>query len=144
MSTFTNKASTALTISPAAEPYYKDRHGNVNAGYGANNAGLTKGALHTEVFDLLRPSYGDTWPMFQAPLVTYEQGGSGIVLRAIETSVGDTLTLYRIQTTRERLSTIEAAGTMPIACSEFCFHRRSLKILGRPSVIHPSQTMQPE
>lgn len=52
-----------------------------------------------QVFDLLYPSYGDTWPTFNGAVgMTYEQGGSGRAGLAIETAIGDTLTLaYRIQ-----------------------------------------------
>lgn len=66
-----------------------------------------------EVFDLFYPSYGDTYPMFNGAIgMTYEQAGHGSAGRAIETSSGDTLTLYdRIEhhlTTS--LSTIEMAS----------------------------------
>lgn len=47
-----------------------------------------------EVFDLFYPSYGDTWPTFNGAIgMTFEQGGSGRAGLAVETSVGDTLTL---------------------------------------------------
>ena len=47
-----------------------------------------------EVFDLLYPSYGDTYPMNNGGIgMTYEQGGSGRAGLGIETSIGDTLTL---------------------------------------------------
>ena len=66
-----------------------------------------------EVFDLLYPSYGDTYPTFNGAIgMTYEQGGSRIAGRAVITQTGDTLTLKdRIehhQTTA--LSTIEIAS----------------------------------
>ena len=77
MSTFTNKASTALTILPLPLSHThtrSSRHGNVNAkvilGRTTPNI-LTKGArfyFTREVFDLLYPSYGDTWPMFQGAI----------------------------------------------------------------------------
>ncbi len=67
-----------------------------------------------QVFDLLYPGYGDTWPMFNGALgMTYEQAGSGRAGLAILTAEGDTLTLKdRIDhhyTTS--LSTIEVAHT---------------------------------
>ena len=70
--------------------------------------------------------------MFQGAIgMTYEQGGSGRAGRAIQTSVGDTLTLaYRIQNhTESGLSTIEAAGThADRMLKEFsAFHRRNLE-----------------
>ena len=126
-------------FAPAAEPYHKiitpwqrECQGHI----GANNAKYfdQRGALYftREVFDLLYPSYGDTWPMFQGAIgMTYEQGGSGRAGRAIETAVGDTLTLsYRIQNHKETsLATIESAGIhADRLLQEFAaFHRRNLQ-----------------
>jgi len=126
-------------FAPAAEPYHKiitpwqrECQGHI----GANNAKYfdQRGALYftREVFDLLYPSYGDTWPMFQGAVgMTYEQGGSGRAGRAVETAVGDTLTLaYRIQNhTESGLSTVEAAGMhADRMLKEFsAFHRRNLE-----------------
>ena len=126
-------------FAPAAEPYHKiitpwqrECQGHI----GANNAKYfdQRGALYftREVFDLLYPSYGDTWPMFQGAIgMTYEQGGSGRAGRAVETAIGDTLTLaYRIQNHKESgLSTVEAAGThADRMLKEFAaFHRRNLE-----------------
>ena len=46
-----------------------------------------------EAFDLLYPSYGDTYPLYNGAIgMTYEQGGIGAGL-GIETNSGDTLTL---------------------------------------------------
>src|ERR1700710_1046600 len=46
-----------------------------------------------EEFDLLYPSYGDTYPIYNGSIgMTYEQGGIGAGL-AIATRSGDTLTL---------------------------------------------------
>ena len=66
-----------------------------------------------EVFDLLYPSYGDTYPTYNGGVgMTYEQGGGGRAGLGIITSIGDTLTLKdRIahhHTTG--LSTIEVAS----------------------------------
>ena len=126
-------------FAPAAEPYHKiitpwqrECQGHI----GTNNAKYfdQRGALYftREVFDLLYPSYGDTWPMFQGAIgMTYEQGGSGRAGRAIETAIGDTLTLaYRIQNhTESGLSTIESAGMhADRMLKEFsAFHRRNLE-----------------
>ena len=126
-------------FAPAAEPYHKiitpwqrECQGHI----GANNAKYfdQRGALYftREVFDLLYPSYGDTWPMFQGAIgMTYEQGGSGRAGRAIETAIGDTLTLaYRIQNhTESGLSTIESAGMhADRILKEFsAFQRRNLQ-----------------
>jgi hypothetical protein len=47
-----------------------------------------------EVFDLLYPSYGDTYPTYNGGIgMTYEQGGGGRAGLGIITSIGDTLTL---------------------------------------------------
>lgn len=124
-------------FAPAAEPYHKiitpwqrECQGHI----GANNAKYfdQRGALYftREVFDLLYPSYGDTWPMFQGAVgMTYEQGGSGRAGRAVETAIGDTLTLsYRIQNHKESgLSTIESAGQhVDRMLKEFAaYHRRN-------------------
>ncbi len=66
-----------------------------------------------QVFDLLYPGYGDTWPIFNGAIgMTYEQAGSGRAGLGIITAEGDTLTLAdRIEhhyTTS--LSTIEVAA----------------------------------
>ncbi len=48
-----------------------------------------------EIFDLVYPSYGDTWPIFNGAIgFTYEKGGSRDAGIAIERETGDTLTLY--------------------------------------------------
>ena len=47
-----------------------------------------------EVFDLLYPGYGDTYPMFHGAIgMTYEQGGSGRAGLSIKNEIGDFLTL---------------------------------------------------
>jgi len=65
---------------------------------GENNAGYfdEEGwSFYTkEYFDLLYPSYGDTWPTFNGAIgFTYEQGGSRDAGLAVENDYGDTLTL---------------------------------------------------
>jgi hypothetical protein len=65
-----------------------------------------------ETFDLLYPSYGDSWPTFQGAIgATYEQGGSGRAGVAYLQPTGDTLTLGdRIaHHYLASLSTVEAA-----------------------------------
>ena len=101
-----------MCIRDSISPWQRECQGHI----GKNNAKYfdQRGALYftREVFDLLYPSYGDTWPMFRGAVgMTYEQGGSGRAGRAIETALGDTLTLgYRIQNHMESgLSTIEAS-----------------------------------
>jgi len=47
-----------------------------------------------EVFDLLYPGYGDTYPMFLGAIgMTYEQGGSGQAGLSVKNKIGDNLTL---------------------------------------------------
>jgi len=86
---------------PSAEPLHRfitpwqrefqKRSGKENARYFDEEGWLY---FTEEVFDLLYPSYGDTWPTFQGAIgFTFEQGGSGRAGLAIETASGDTLTL---------------------------------------------------
>ena len=66
-----------------------------------------------EIFDLLYPSYGDTYPIYNGGIgMTYEQGGSGRAGLGIVTSIGDTLTLNdRIAHHKTTgLSTVEVAA----------------------------------
>ena len=66
-----------------------------------------------ERFDLLYPSYGDTYPTFNGAIgMTYEQGGGGRGGRAIDLPTGDTLTLKdRVAHHRTTaLSTVEIAA----------------------------------
>lgn len=87
-------------FAPAAEPIHQDvtpwqREFQVTAG--KNNAKYfdQKGWQYftKEQFDLLYPSYGDTYPLYNGAVgMTYEQGGIGAGL-AVVTIDGDTLTL---------------------------------------------------
>ena len=66
-----------------------------------------------EVFDLLYPSYGDTYPIYNGGIgMTYEQGGSGRAGLGIVTSIGDTLTLNDriVHHKTTGLSTVEVAA----------------------------------
>ena len=93
-------------FAPAAEPFHaaitpwqreaQTRIGQANAATFDQNGRLY---FTRRVFDLLYPSYGDTWPLFNGAIgMTYEQGGGPRAGLAIETGIGDTLTLgYRIQ-----------------------------------------------
>lgn len=87
-------------FAPAAEPVHQDitpfqrefqiTVGRNNARYFDQNGWqyFTK-----ERFDLLYPSYGDTYPLYNGAIgMTYEQGGIGAGL-AVVTATGDTLTL---------------------------------------------------
>ncbi len=107
-------------FAPAARPLHEDVttwQREFQATIGRNNARYfdEEGWLYFtgEVFDLLYPGYGDTWPTFNGAIgMTYEQGGSGRAGLAIETATGDTLTLaeriaHHVTT---GLSTIEATA----------------------------------
>ena len=88
-------------FAPAAEPYHRaitPFQRDFQTRIGANHARRfdREGWLYytREVFDLLYPSYGDTYPTFNGGIgMTYEQGGSGRAGRAYRTEEGDTLTL---------------------------------------------------
>ncbi len=107
-------------FAPAAKPYHEvmsqfqmDFQGVV----GRNHAKYfdKKGWLYftKEVFDLLYPSYGDTYPSFNGAIgMTYEQGGSGSAGLGVKTKEGGELTLkdriaHHLTT---GLSTIEVAS----------------------------------
>ncbi|HYK76910.1 MAG TPA: M14 family metallopeptidase [Daejeonella sp.] len=107
-------------FAPAAEPYHQDVSkwqrefqtliGKNNARYFDQNGWMY---FTGERFDLLYPSYGDTYPTYNGSVgMTYEQGGSGRAGLAVIKQEGDTLTL------RDRidhhyttgLSTVEATS----------------------------------
>ncbi len=88
-------------FAPAAQPYHEvitDWQRNFQNTIGRNHARYfdEKGWLYftREVFDLLYPSYGDTYPIYNASIgMTYEQGGGPAGGAAVLTEEGDTLTL---------------------------------------------------
>ncbi|WP_183561885.1 M14 metallopeptidase family protein [Mucilaginibacter sp. SP1R1] len=86
-------------FAPAAEPYHKDitqwqrdfqvTIGKNNAKYFDQNGWMY---FTKQEFDLLYPSYGDTYPLYNGSIgMTYEQGGISAGL-AVLTRSGDTLT----------------------------------------------------
>ena len=87
-------------FAPAAEPYHDvitPWQRNFQQSIGKNHAGYfdSNGWLYftRQVFDLLYPSYGDTYPTYNGSIgMTYEQGGIGAGLGVINKD-GDTLTL---------------------------------------------------
>ena len=106
-------------FAPAAEPFHKDITawqrdfqniiGKNNAKYFDQNGWLY---FTKQEFDLLYPSYGDTYPIYNGSIgMTYEQGGISAGL-AVITRTGDTLTLAdRIAHHHSTsLSTIETAS----------------------------------
>lgn len=86
---------------PAAKPYhevvtswqreFQHLTGKNHARYFDENGWLY---FTKETYDLLYPSYGDTWPTYQGAIgFTYEQGGSGRAGLGLKLGNGDTLTL---------------------------------------------------
>ncbi len=88
-------------FAPAAEPYHEaitNFQREFQTTIGKNHAKYfdANGWFYftKEFFDLLYPSYGDTYPIYNGSIgMTYEQGGSGRAGLAIKTNIGDTLSL---------------------------------------------------
>ena len=107
-------------FAPAAEPYHEvisDWQRDFQVQIGKNNAKYfdREGWLFftRERFDLLYPSYGDTYPMFMGAIgMTYEQAGHGRAGLGVNTDEGTVLTLVdRMQHhTTTGLSTVEVAS----------------------------------
>lgn len=106
-------------FAPAPEPMHEmitdwQREFQVHVGRGNAKYFDEKGWFYytKEVYDLLYPSYGDTWPIFNGAIgFTYEQGGSGRAGIAVEQETGQILTLgQRLEHHKTTgLSTIETA-----------------------------------
>jgi len=107
-------------FAPAAQPYhayltpwqsdFQLEIGKNHARYFDRNGWLY---FTREVFDLLYPSYGDTYPMFSGAIgMTYEQAGNSSGGRSVKLANGDTLTLHdRVLHHRTTaLSTVEIAS----------------------------------
>ena len=117
-------------FAPAAEPFHEYitewqrelqfKIGENHAKYFDKNNWLY---FTKEVFDLLYPSYGDTYPTYNGAIgMTYEQAGHSRGGLAIETEDGDTLTLNDRLTHHYTtgLSTVEVASkNMDRMVSEF-------------------------
>lgn len=106
---------------PAAEPYhevitewqrtFQTHIGKHHAKYFDKNGWLY---FSKEVFDLLYPSYGDTYPTFNGAIgMTYEQGGSGRAGLGVITGIGDTLTL------KERIEHHVVAGISTVETTNY-------------------------
>ena len=88
-------------FAPAAEPYHESitpwqRAFQDSVGRNTGSAFDARGELYytKESFDLLYPSYGDTYPIFNGAVgMTYEQGGSGSAGVLIQTTNGPLLSL---------------------------------------------------
>ena len=86
---------------PAAEPYHqvitnwqRDFQKDIGKKHASEFDKKNWLYFSKEVFDLLYPSYGDTYPMFSGSIgMTYEQGGSGRAGLSVITKIGDSLEL---------------------------------------------------
>ncbi|MFY9242671.1 MAG: M14 family zinc carboxypeptidase [Polaribacter sp.] len=107
-------------FAPAAEPFHEiitDWQRNFQTEIGKNHAKYfdKEGWLYftKESFDLLYPSYGDTYPTFMGAIgMTYEQAGHGMAGLGINTDEGEILTLKdrAIHHKTTGLSTVEIAS----------------------------------
>ncbi|MEJ6981142.1 M14 metallopeptidase family protein [Pedobacter sp. P351] len=108
-------------FAPAAEPFHEDItkwQREFQTTIGKNNARYfdEKGWLYftKERFDMLYPSYGDTYPTYNGAIgMTYEQGGSGRAGLSVLTDVGDILTL------KDRIDHHAATGLSTIEITSF-------------------------
>ena len=106
-------------FAPAAEPYhevitkwqrdFQKMIGNNNAKYFDKNGWLY---FTKEIFDLLYPSYGDTYPTYLGAIgMTYEQAGGGVAGLGIINSEGKNLTLVD----RVKHHTVSGISTVEIS-----------------------------
>lgn len=107
-------------FAPAAQPYHEvitkwQRDFQVQIGKNHAKYFDRNGWLYftREIFDLLYPSYGDTYPVYNGSIgMTYEQAGGPRGGLGADTDEGDTLTLYdrAIHHYTTGLSTIEVSA----------------------------------
>ena len=107
-------------FAPAAEPFHEiisDWQREFQTEIGKNHANYfdKEGWLYftKESFDLLYPSYGDTYPTYMGAIgMTYEQAGHGMAGLGIQTDHGEILTLKdrAIHHLTTGLSTVEIAS----------------------------------
>ena len=107
-------------FAPAAEPFHEvisDWQRNFQTQIGKNHANYfdKEGWLYftRESFDLLYPSYGDTYPTYMGAIgMTYEQAGHGRAGLGIQTNEGEVLTLKdrAIHHMTTGLSTVEISS----------------------------------
>ena len=111
-------------FAPAAEPFHEvisDWQRNFQIQIGKNHAKYfdKEGWLYftRESFDLLYPSYGDTYPTYMGAIgMTYEQAGHGRAGLGIQTNEGEVLTLKDrvMHHTTTGLSTVEISSNTAI------------------------------
>jgi hypothetical protein len=107
-------------FAPAAQPYHEtitkwQRDFQLTIGKNHAKKFDEKGWLYftKEIFDLLYPSYGDTYPVYNGSVgMTYEQGGGPSAGILVDTDEGDSLSLFDrvIHHHTTGLSTIEVAA----------------------------------
>lgn len=93
--------SSSYFFAPSAKPFHEDftpyqrEFQNLIGNYHKKEFDKNGWLYYTkERFDLLYPSYGDTYPSYNGAIaMTYEQGGSGVAGLSLARSEGDTLTL---------------------------------------------------
>jgi hypothetical protein len=107
-------------FAPAAQPYHEvitPWQRQFQETIGRNHARYfdQQGWLYftKEYFDLLYPSYGDTYPIYNGAIgMTYEQAGHSFAGAAVTIETGDTLTLYdrALHHYTTGMSTVEVAS----------------------------------
>ena len=133
-------------FAPAAEPFHEiisDWQRNFQTQIGKNHAKYfdAEGWLYftRERFDLLYPSYGDTYPTFMGAIgMTYEQGGHGRAGLGILNDEGEVLTLVDRLThhTVTGLSTIEISSKNAQQLNtEFAHYFNNSKLLYKSYVL---------
>ncbi len=93
--------SSSYFFAPSAKPFHEDftsyqrEFQNIVGDYNKRDFDKNGWLYYTKQrFDLLYPSYGDTYPSYNGAIgMTYEQGGSGVAGLAYLRTEGDTLTL---------------------------------------------------
>ena len=144
---------------PAAEPYHqvitnwqRDFQKDIGKKHASEFDKNKWMYFSKEVFDLLYPSYGDTYPMYSGSIgMTYEQGGSGRAGLSVLTSIGDTLdlkdrVLHHVTT---GLSTVElSSNKAEKLIKEYQNYRQDKKftyksyvLSGKPELLEPLITL---
>ena len=128
-------------FAPAAEPYHEaitdwQREFQVEIGQAAAAKFDARGELYytRESFDLLYPSYGDTYPMYNGAIgMTYEQGGSGRAGVLVERADGTLLSL------RERIDNHVESSLSAIETSA----RLAGRLVDELAAFHETNRTQP-
>ena len=129
-------------FAPAAEPYHEaitnwQREFQGEIGRAAAAKFDARGELYytRESFDLLYPSYGDTYPMYNGAIgMTYEQGGSGRAGVLVERADGTLLSL------RERIDNHVESSLSAIETSA----RLAGRLVDELAAFHETNRTQPQ